>query len=95
MAPSLVDATALLNLHQSVLVGLRSGTAPWFADVLRNHNEIGDLSAKGRRKMPALMRGADGRALALTRRQVDLVRKVARRGIFDQQDQQQDQEEQG
>ncbi|WP_441246887.1 hypothetical protein [Kitasatospora sp. McL0602] len=83
MAPSLVDTTALLNLHQAVLTGLRSGTAPWFADVLRNHNEIGDLSAKGRRKMPALMRGADGRALALTRRQVDLVRKVARREIFE------------
>ncbi|MEU9128459.1 hypothetical protein AB0D08_10170 [Kitasatospora sp. NPDC048540] len=82
MAPSLVDNAALLHLHRSILTGLRSGTAPWFADVLRNHNEIGDLSAKGRRKMPALMRGADGRALALTRRQVDLIRKVARRDVF-------------
>ncbi|WP_424886974.1 hypothetical protein [Streptomyces sp. XH2] len=82
MAPSLVDPTALLNLHQHVLTGLRSGTAPWFADVLRDFDEVGDLSAKGRRKMPALMRGADGRSLALTRRQVDIVRKVARRSIF-------------
>ena len=28
--------------------------------------------------MPALMRGADGRYLALTRRQLELIRKVAR-----------------
>ncbi|MFE5582356.1 hypothetical protein [Kitasatospora sp. NPDC056531] len=82
MAPSLVDRTALLNLHQQVLAGLRSGTAPWFADVLRDFDDVGDLSDKGRRKMPALMRGADGRSLALTRRQVDLIRKVAQRAIF-------------
>ncbi|WP_331766157.1 hypothetical protein [Embleya sp. NBC_00896] len=82
MAPSLVDRTALLHLHQNVLTALRSGTAPWFADVLRDHDEIGDLSAKGRRKMPALMRGADGRALALTRRQVALLRQIAQRDIF-------------
>ncbi|MER6030970.1 hypothetical protein [Streptomyces sp. NPDC001851] len=82
MAPSLVDRSALLSLHQQVLTGLRSGTAPWFADVLRDFDEVGDLSNKGRRKMPALMRGADGRSLALTRRQVDLVRKAAQRAIF-------------
>lgn len=77
MATSLVDMKALEALHQSLLVALRSGTAPWFADVLRRHDEIGDLSDKGRRKMPALMRNADGRGLALTRRQVDIVRKLA------------------
>lgn len=84
MAPSLVDAAAVLALHQHVLAALRSGTAPWFADVLRDHDEVGDLTAKGRRKMPALMRGADGRSLALTRRQVDLVRLAARQAIFRQ-----------
>ncbi|MCE6998109.1 hypothetical protein LZG04_25415 [Saccharothrix sp. S26] len=84
MAPSLVDAGAVLALHQHVLAALRSGTAPWFADVLRDHDEVGDLTAKGRRKMPALMRGADGRSLALTRRQVDLVRLAARQAIFRQ-----------
>lgn len=82
MAPSLVDTAAVLALHQNVLTALRSGTAPWFADVLRRHDEVGDLTAKGRRKMPALMRGADGRSLALTRRQVDLVREAARQEIF-------------
>ena len=82
MAPALVENRSLLSLHQSVLTALRSGTAPWFADVLRDYDQIGDLSAKGRRKMPALMRGADGRHLTLTRRQVDIIRKVATRDIF-------------
>jgi len=82
MAPSLVDEVALENLHQSLLVALRSGTAPWFADVLRDYDEIGDLSDRGRRKMPAMMRGADGRHLTLTRRQIDLIRTLARGPIF-------------
>jgi hypothetical protein len=81
MARSIVDTVALENLHQNLLVALRSGTAPWFADVLRDHDEIGDLSAKGRRKMPAMMRGADGRYLTLTRRQASIIRAVARRAV--------------
>jgi hypothetical protein len=60
MAPSLVDTKALENLHQSLLVALRGGSAPWFADVLRDFDQVGDLPDRGRRKMPALMRGADG-----------------------------------
>ena len=82
MATSLVDTKALERLHQSLLVALRSGTAPWFADVLRDFDEIGDLSDKGRRKMPALMRNADGRGLTLTRRQVDIVRRLAGGPIY-------------
>jgi hypothetical protein len=82
MAPSLVDNVTLLNLHQSVFTSLRSGTAPWFPDLLRRHDQIGDLSTVGRRKMPALMRGADGRYMALTRRQVDTVSKTATRNLF-------------
>ena len=81
MAPSIVDTLALEALHQSLLVALRSGTAPWFADVLRDYNEIGDLSAKGRRKMPGMMRGADGRYLTLTRRQASIIRAVSRRAV--------------
>jgi hypothetical protein len=83
MAPSLVDNLAVLALHQSVFTALRSGTAPWFPDLLRRHDGIGDLSSVGRRKMPALMRGADGRYMALTRRQVDTVRKAASRNLFE------------
>jgi|SRR6185369_13875752 len=82
MAPSLVDNVTLLNLHQSVFTALRSGTAPWFPDLLRRHDQIGDLSTVGRRKMPALMRGADGRYMALTRRQVDTVGRTATRNLF-------------
>ena len=78
MSTAIVDNHALITLHQSVLTALRAGTAAWFADVLREFDEVGDLSHKGRRKMPALMRGADGRYLALTRRQLELIRKVAR-----------------
>ncbi|RKH55939.1 hypothetical protein [Corallococcus llansteffanensis] len=84
MAPSLVHNLTLKALHQNVFTALRGGAAPWFSDVLRRHDEIGDLSDKGRRKMPAMMRGADGRTLALTRRQVDIVRKAARRALFKQ-----------
>jgi hypothetical protein len=84
MAPALVEQRSLLSLHQSVLTALRSGTAPWFVDVLRQYNQIGDLSTKGRRKMPALMRGADGRHLTLTRLQVDIIRQVASRDVFQQ-----------
>jgi hypothetical protein len=36
-----------------------------------------DLSHAGRRKMPALMRGADACYLSLTRRQIDMIGKVA------------------
>lgn len=82
MAPSLVDVMALQHLHQSLLVALRSGTAPWFADVLRAHDEAGDRSDLGRRKMPAMMRGADGQFMTLTRRQIDLIRTLARGPAF-------------
>ncbi len=83
MAPSLVDNLAVLSLHQSVFTALRSGTAPWFPDLLRRHDGIGDLSSVGRRKMPALMRGADGRYMALTQRQQDTVRRAASRNMFE------------
>jgi len=77
MAPALADTLAILALHRSILTALKSGTAPWFTDALRRFDEIGDLSDVGRRKMPALMRGSDGRYLALTRRQVEIIRAAA------------------
>jgi hypothetical protein len=82
MARALVDTVALEQLHMSLLVALRSGAAPWFADVLRDYDEVGDLSNRGRRKMPAMMRGADGRHLTLTRRQVALIRALVRGPVF-------------
>jgi len=82
MATTLVDNLSVAALHQTVLTALKSGTPPWFVDVLRKPEEVGDLSDKGRRKMPAMMRGADARYLTLTRRQIDMVRKSAARGLF-------------
>jgi hypothetical protein len=82
MAMSLVDNLSVVALHQTVLTALKSGTPAWFADALRHPEEVGDLSDKGRRKMPAMMRGADARYLTLTRRQIDMVRKSVARGLF-------------
>jgi len=81
-ATSLVDNLALRALHERVFGGLAAGGAPWFAQALRRPEEIGDLSDATRRKMPALMRGADGRGLTLTRRQIDLVVKAAAQAMF-------------
>ncbi len=85
MAPTLADNLAVLALHQGIFGALRSGTRPWFVDVLRLPEEVGDLTDKGRRKMPAMMRGADGRYLTLTRRQIDTIRKAAAKGPFGEQ----------
>jgi hypothetical protein len=82
MSTNLVDNLSVVALHQTILTALKSGTPPWFADVLRVPEEVGDLSDKGRRKMPAMMRGADARYLTLTRRQIDLIRKSVARGLF-------------
>ncbi|MCW3055341.1 MAG: hypothetical protein JWN14_4511 [Chthonomonadales bacterium] len=77
MDPTVVDTIAVRGRHERVLLALESGTLTWFARALRNYNEVGDLSDAGRRKMPALMRSADARHLALTRRQVNKVRRAA------------------
>jgi hypothetical protein len=82
MTPTSVDNRALQALHQTILAALRSGTGAWFARALRQPEEIGDLSEVGRRKMPALMRGADGRFLTLTRRQIDKIVKNALGTMF-------------
>ena len=77
MAASLVDNLAVRALHERVYTALKSGTAPWFDQVLRRPEEVGDLSDRGRRKMPPMLRGAESRCLALTRRQIDKVAKAA------------------
>ncbi len=77
MAQSLVDQWAVRALHERILGALLAGAAPWFAEVLRKPEEIGDFSDAGRRKMPALMRGADGRMLTLTRRHINQILQAA------------------
>jgi hypothetical protein len=44
--------------------------------ILRDFGQVGDRSTSGRRKMPALMRGADALDLALNRRQRSKIRKA-------------------
>jgi hypothetical protein len=79
MAPTIVDNLAVRTLHQNIFTALRSGAPPWFLSVLRKFDEIGDLTDLGRRKMPGLMRNADGRYLCLTRRQREKIRMAANR----------------
>jgi len=75
--PEVVDAAAIRARHERVLVGLESGVLAWFARVLREYDQVGDLTDEGRRKMPGMMRNSDGRHLALTQRQVNRVKAVA------------------
>ncbi len=82
MASSLVDNLSVLALHERIFTALRTGQAPWFPAALRQPDEIGDLSDEGRRKMPALMRGADGRALCLTHRQINMIIQAATKALF-------------
>ncbi len=74
---NVVDNLAILSRHENVLLALESGSLAWFARLLRKYNEVGDLTDEGRRKMPALMRGADGSHLALTRRMVNKIIQAA------------------
>ncbi|MBO9732506.1 MAG: hypothetical protein J7623_27940 [Chitinophaga sp.] len=83
MAGSIVDNLALQALHERVFNGLSTGMAAWFADALRRPDKIGDLSDKERRKMPGLMRGADGRGLTLTWRMINTVIKAAANAMFE------------
>lgn len=77
MTPAGADTLGILALHQQVFAALRGGAAPWFLRLLRNPEEVSDFTDRGRRKMPALMCGADNSYLALTYRQIDTIRKVA------------------
>jgi len=75
MAPGTVDTFAIMTLHQQAYAAIRAGAAPWFVRLLRKPDEVADFTDRGRRKMPALMCGADNNYLALTWRQIDTIRK--------------------
>lgn len=77
MPSGTVDTLAIMALHQQAYAALRSGAAPWFLRLLRKPDEVADFTDHGRRKMPALMCGADNNYLALTWRQIDTIRKAA------------------
>lgn len=77
--------------HSGILASLAGITAPagsppriaavgalqTMADLLRRFDQVADLTNAGRRRMPAMMRSADGFHLALTRRQVSTVAQAA------------------
>jgi hypothetical protein len=67
------DTLMIMGLHQQVYAALQGGAAPWFAQALRLPTEAGDYTDHGRRKMPAMMCGADGGYLALTYRQINAI----------------------
>ena len=77
MHPGTVDTKAVTALHQQAYAALLAGTAPWFTRILRNPLKVADFTDHGRRKMPALMCGADNNYLALTWRQIHTIRKAA------------------
>jgi hypothetical protein len=78
MPVELVDPLAIETLHRRVYAALEAGAAPWFADLMRQPDEVADFTDYGRRKMPAMMCGADNGYLALTHRQIDTIRRAAR-----------------
>ena len=80
-APPAADTLAIMGLHQQVYASMRAGAAPWFPALLRKPTEVGDFTDGGRRKMPALMCGADGNYLALTWRQIHTIYKAAGRPL--------------
>jgi hypothetical protein len=75
MHPGAADTRGVTALHQQAYAALRAGTAPWFARLLRRPDEVADFTDHGRRKMPALMCGADNNYLALTWRQIHTIEK--------------------
>ena len=82
MSPSTVDTLAILALHEEVYAALRGRATPWFVRLLRLPEEVADFTDRGRRKMPALMCGADNNYLALTRRQIDTIHKAGTEAPF-------------
>ena len=77
MGPETVDTFAIMTLHEQVYAALRGGAAPWFVRLIRQPDEVADFTDRGRRKMPALMCGADNNYLALTYRQIDTIARAA------------------
>ncbi|MCP5005578.1 MAG: hypothetical protein GY941_16825 [Planctomycetes bacterium] len=77
------DTLEFVGRHKVWLDQLRSGdysSLPMLMFFLRTYEKVGDLSSSARRKMPALMRGSDGRHLALTQRQLNKIKSAIANG---------------
>ena len=73
--PAAAEHALVVARHEGILSAVLSGAPVAVSPRLRTYERVGDLSDAGRQQMPAMMRGADGRHLALTRRQVSVVRR--------------------
>ena len=82
MSEPTVDTFTVMALHQQLYAALEGGTAPWFDHFLRLPQEAGDYTDRGRRKMPALMCGADNNYLALTHRQIETIKRAGQEAGF-------------
>jgi hypothetical protein len=71
------NTLAALEQHRIAFQWIREGNATLILPYLRQPDEVADYTDTGRRKMPALMCGADNNYLALTHRQIDTIRKTA------------------
>jgi hypothetical protein len=74
----LVDSRNVRLIHETVLGQAAAGDFSGVGDIQRTYDQAGDLSDEGRRRMPGMMRGSDALHLALTRRQVALLRAASR-----------------
>ncbi|ARU55420.1 hypothetical protein OLMES_1342 [Oleiphilus messinensis] len=83
MTEHTIDTLSITALHQQLYTTLSGGVPPWFHDLLRMPDEVADLTTKGRRKMPAMMSGADARYLALTYRQLNTIKHAGRGYMFE------------
>jgi hypothetical protein len=72
-----VNTLSALQHHRVVFQWVRKGNAHLSLPYLRPPDKVADYTDSGRRKMPALMCGADNNYLALTYRQIDTIRKTA------------------
>ena len=68
------DPGIIRGFHEGVLNRVVAGNVGGISNRMRKFDEVGDISNAGRRKMPGMMRGSDGRHLAITRRQHDKMR---------------------
>lgn len=77
------DTPQIAEKHEGKLQELMDQGSPLISLFLRKFDSVGDLSNSQRRRMAALMRGSDGRHLALTRRQLAKLAAAESNGIED------------
>ena len=70
-----VEQAQVVARHEGMLNQVLAGGPVAVSPRVRAYDKVGDLTNAGRQKMPAMMRGADGKHLALTRRQLSVIKR--------------------